>query len=172
MKPIRPRVLVVGFFTLLALYFSVPSIIYLTQPAEVRNDAAVLEKKIPPGFPKTHINLGLDLQGGVQLVLGVRLEQAIDNKLGRIATDITRWASDEKLPIKTAFVPTDRHGFLRVQMNPGQDFESIREKFRSRFADLVVAEKQADGIDFSFRPEQVKTTKASALEQAERVIRN
>lgn len=117
MKNLRSRALLVTALTLLAAYIAVPSIIYLAQPPEVRNDHETLAKLIPPGFPKSHLNLGLDLQGGVQLVLGVRLEQAIDNKLGRIATDVMRWAADEKLPVKSAYVVKDAGGKMRVKLN-------------------------------------------------------
>lgn len=172
MKTIRNRTLLVAFVTVLALYLSVPTIIYFLQPPEVRNDAELLDKKIPSFFPRTHINLGLDLQGGVQLVLGVRLDQAIDNKLGRIGTEITRWSSDEGLAVKTAFVPKDQTGRLRVELADGTNADQFIDKLRPKFPDLQKVDQKGNFLDFSFRAEQIKTIKASAIEQAERVIRN
>jgi len=40
------------------------------------------------GQPRQPINLGLDLQGGIHLVLGVDLEKGIENVLDRMAGDL------------------------------------------------------------------------------------
>ena len=40
------------------------------------------------GHPRQPINLGLDLQGGIHLVLGVDLEKGIENVLDRMAGDL------------------------------------------------------------------------------------
>lgn len=172
MNSIRGKSIFVALLTLLAIYVTVPSIIYLTQPAEVRNDAELLAKKIPPFFPHSHLNLGLDLQGGVQLVLGVKLDQAVDNKLARLATETTRWAVDEKLPVKTAYVPQGISGRIRVELNDGADIDAFRVKFKEKFPDLEQVDKTGTSIDFAYKAEQIKVIRASALEQAERVIRN
>ncbi|VAV90434.1 Protein translocase subunit SecD, partial [hydrothermal vent metagenome] len=44
-----------------------------------------------PGFlPKTTINLGLDLQGGSYLLLGVDTEKVIDDRMRSMMSDIRR----------------------------------------------------------------------------------
>ena len=40
------------------------------------------------GRPRQPINLGLDLQGGIHLVLGVDLEKGVENVLDRVAGDL------------------------------------------------------------------------------------
>ena len=40
------------------------------------------------GQPRQPINLGLDLQGGIHLVLGVDLEKAVENVLDRMGGDL------------------------------------------------------------------------------------
>src|SRR5688572_8347555 len=40
------------------------------------------------GQPRQPINLGLDLQGGIHLVLGVDLEKGIENVLDRMSADL------------------------------------------------------------------------------------
>ena len=40
------------------------------------------------GQPRQPINLGLDLQGGIHMVLGVDLERGIENLLDRTAADV------------------------------------------------------------------------------------
>ncbi len=172
MKSLRSRSILVAFLTLVALYFAAPSVIYLTLPAEVRNDHEQLAKRIPSFLPSTRMNLGLDLQGGVQLVLGVRLEQAIDNKLGKMGTEVMRWSKDDSIPIKNAYVPKDVSQRLRIELEPSVNVDDFKEKFRTKFSDLSQVSREGQTIDFGFSPDQVKTIKASAVEQAERVIRN
>ncbi|HWH77475.1 MAG TPA: hypothetical protein VNT76_08890, partial [Candidatus Binatus sp.] len=40
-------------------------------------------------LPTARINLGLDLQGGSHLVLGVKVDKAIENNIERLKTDLT-----------------------------------------------------------------------------------
>ena len=52
------------------------------QPKEVRNDEATFLKAVLTIY-QSHVKLGLDIQGGVQLVLGSD-QGAVDTRLGRI----------------------------------------------------------------------------------------
>jgi len=125
MKPIRWRATVIAALALLAAYAVAPTVIYFMQPVEVRNDEEAFLKKVPSWLPQSHVKLGLDLQGGVQLVLGVKTEGAIEIRLGRAAVETIRWSKDGELGVETAFVgkkevgyvcsPKRRRGFWRVQ---------------------------------------------------------
>ena len=46
------------------------------------------------------LTLGLDLQGGIQLVIGVDTKGAIDTKLARIGIELKEWGKEQKIPIK------------------------------------------------------------------------
>ena len=172
MQSIRSRYILVTLITLCALYLCVPTFYYFSMPAEKRNDKELLKAKLPWGFGTTHISLGLDLQGGVQLVLGVQLDQAVANKLGRMGTELMTWAADAKLPVKTAFVPRDVTNRLRVEFNPGADIDTFNVEFRKKFNQLVPVSRSNGIVDYEFSADQIKIIKQSALEQAERVIRN
>ena len=63
--------------TLLAIYALVPSVTYFRLPANERNEAAVFENARPKWAPARHLNLGLDLQGGIHLLMGVEVERAV-----------------------------------------------------------------------------------------------
>src|SRR5205807_1616900 len=56
--------------TVLSAWALVPSFTYFRLPAAERNEAAVFEKARPKWAPAKHLNLGLDLQGGIHLVMG------------------------------------------------------------------------------------------------------
>jgi protein-export membrane protein SecD/preprotein translocase SecF subunit len=171
MKSLRWRIIFVSFLTLLSLWVIAPTVIYMRQPAELRNDQEYMKKKIPSWLPHKYINLGLDLQGGVQLVLGVKLDQAVENRLARLGTEATRWGQDKNLGIKEAY-PIKGQMRLHVVLEPKADAQKFREEFKKEFPTLEPIAQTDGGIEFKFRDDQIKAIKSSAIEQAERVIRN
>ncbi|MBF0441407.1 MAG: protein translocase subunit SecD [Oligoflexales bacterium] len=172
MDSIRSRTIIVALITLFSFYILVPTLVYFNLPPDKRNDKEMLKSKLPWGFGETHISLGLDLQGGVQLVLGVRLDQAVDNKLARIGTELTNWAADNKIEVKTAFVPRNVSSRLRIELGENADINKFNEEFRKKFGQLALKERSGKTLDYEFQQDQIKLIKDSALEQAERVVRN
>lgn len=173
MKSLRWRLMLIAGLTLFSIYILIPTGIYMSQPAELRNDQDHMDKVLPGWLPKGHLNLGLDLQGGVQLVLGVNLTQAVENRLSRIGTDIGHWGEDAKKPagIKTAYVIKGETK-LRVETNPGSDQAAIIKAIDKEYPSIQKVGSDATSIDFSFRGDQIQTIKDGALEQAERVVRS
>jgi preprotein translocase subunit SecD len=88
-KSIRWRVVLIAFFTLL-------SIIFLT-PTLVRTLPTWWEGVLP----QEKLRLGLDLQGGMHLVLGVETEKAVESTLERYASDIKDSLRKKDLPFIT-----------------------------------------------------------------------
>ena len=70
--------------TVLSVWALVPSITYFRLPAAERNEASVFEKARPKWAPAKHLNLGLDLQGGIHLVMGVEVDRAVREKAVRL----------------------------------------------------------------------------------------
>jgi protein-export membrane protein SecD/preprotein translocase SecF subunit len=171
MNPLRWRLLFILALTMWALYSVAPSILYFTAPKEVRNSDEELSKRIPDWLPQKHVKLGLDLQGGVQLVLGVNTASAVDNKLGRIGVEAQRWADDKKLGVEKIYVLSGKQQ-LRVEVKPDQDVGAFKEAFSAEFPGLVQASRNGQIIDFVYDDAQIKRIKESAIEQAERVVRN
>ena len=173
MKSLRWRLMLIAGLTLFSIYILIPTGIYMSQPAELRNDQDHMSAILPRWLPKSHLNLGLDLQGGVQLVLGVNLTQAVENRLGRIGTDIGHWAEEKDKPtgIKTAYVVKGETK-LRVETNPGSDIAAIVKAVDKEYPSLQKLSEDGAFIDFTFRGDQIQTIKDGALEQAERVVRS
>ena len=164
------KMLFIVALSLLGLYATSPSIIYFSLPKEVRNDATEFEKRIPDWLPKKHVKLGLDLQGGVQLVLGVTTAEAVDNKISRIATELLRWATEEKLAVKTAFAIKGKQT-LRVEFT-GNEPDDFGVKFRKEYPSFVQVDREDNYLDYQFNEDELDRIKKSSLEQAERVVRN
>lgn len=171
MKPLRWRIIFIAALTLLTIYSLVPTAYYLRETPELRNDAEHMKKVIPSWLGQTHLNLGLDLQGGVQLVLGVNLEQAVENRLGRLGTELTRWAEEKKFQVASAFVLKGQ-GRLRVEFGDGINIDKFREEFKKDFATLESVKREDKAVEYAFKSEQIASIKASAIDQVERVVRS
>src|SRR2546430_10500837 len=74
--------------TVFSVWALVPSFTYFRLPAGERNEASVFEKARPKWAPAKHLNLGLDLQGGIHLVMGVEVDRAVREKAVRRAEEI------------------------------------------------------------------------------------
>src|SRR5687768_12274279 len=144
---LRWRMFFIFGLTLLALYSIAPSILYFAAPKEVRNSAEEMEKRIPNWLPQQHVKLGLDLQGGVQLVLGVNTSSAVDNKLGRLGVEVQRWADDNKIGVEKTYELEGKQT-LRVELKPDQDAGDFKEKFNVEFEGLEQVERDGQTIDF------------------------
>src|SRR5437868_552742 len=87
-------------------------------------------------LPTDRINLGLDLQGGSHLVLGVKVDKAIENNVERIRGDLTNVLREKGV----SGVSVDRIEGTQVQIRvPAANVERVRGIFKSDFAYLVEA---------------------------------
>src|SRR3954451_23388145 len=91
--------------TLLAVWALIPSVTYFRLPPAERNEASAFEQARPKWAPAKHLNLGLDLQGGIHLVMGVEVDKAVREKAVRRAEEIA--AELERKDVKGADVKGD-----------------------------------------------------------------
>ncbi len=171
MKPIRWRAIFLTILTLLSVYAVAPTVLYFLQPLQVRNDAEGFKKKLPSWLPQNHVKLGLDLQGGVQLVLGVSTEGAIENRLGRASVEISRWAKDNNLGVDTAYVGKEKNVVV-VRLKDDVDAGAFYEAAHKEFPYLVKLKKEANTLEFGYSDKEKEKITQSALQQAEHVIRS
>lgn len=171
MKSLRLRLFTLIGLTLLAIYAISPTVIYFSMPKEIRNDEAELKKRLPSWLPQKHIKLGLDIQGGVQLVLGVDTAVAVDNKLGRLGTEISRWANEKTKRVKAAYAVKGEQT-LRIELEDGVNEGDLKVEVAKEFPGLKASSKDGNRLDFKYEDSQVDFIRNAALEQAERVVRN
>lgn len=170
MKSLRWKIVFLSVLSLFAIRAIAPTLIYFAQPTEIRIDNEKFESLIPDYLPKKHVKLGLDLQGGVQLVLGVDTDNAIQNKLSSMAVEVQRWADDEEKGVETAYAAKDSQE-LTVKLKEGADEDDYRNSFKEEFS--LLAQQSVDGNTFvyGYSEEQMTRIRQSALEQAEKVVR-
>lgn len=113
------------------------------------------------------IALGLDLQGGLHMLLGVNTHEAVTSKIKTIATTIKYFSDDESLLIDGLSINDDYVAFsvLDADEMPKMD------KMLSEIKGLVIT-KNALEYTIKLTPEDIIATKQLAVVQAVETIRN
>ena len=83
------RVALVSIVAIWSLWQLVPSYHYFKLSPDDRG-GEVYDKSVPGWAPdaRKHLNLGLDLQGGIHLALGVDVDRAVKAKVARRADEV------------------------------------------------------------------------------------
>src|SRR5512134_3648714 len=89
--------------TVLSVYQLVPSWFYFRLPPDKRNGPEY-EQSVPRWAPnpKKHLNLGLDLQGGIHLVMGVDVDRAVKAKVARRADEISDFLKEKGVAVTSS----------------------------------------------------------------------
>lgn len=159
--------------TLLSLWYLTPTWYYFALPSEMRNDTALLEKSLPSWAPKAKnkLNLGLDLQGGIHLVMRVDVETALKRKIQTRGDQIKAFAEEKKLALTKS---EGRPGEMRVVLSfPDEaSLKSGLPKIEEDFSDMYTAVASGSEAKLAFRDQFVKQARTDAVEQAIKTVRN
>jgi preprotein translocase subunit SecD len=109
------RTWVCGILTFTSLYLLAPTVYSLWNP-----DA----EKLPSGFVDTAMRLGLDLKGGVHMVLGVDLDKVVKNQLSSYGRNLEKALQTENIPFESV-VSNEQKGELEIKIKTEED----RKKF-------------------------------------------
>ena len=83
------------------------------------------------GYPlKEKIALGLDLQGGMHLVLEVKVEKAVEASLERLADDIKRDIAEEDLEVDRIKAIFEKL-YINIRMVDGLDLPPVKKVMES-----------------------------------------
>jgi len=125
-------------------------------------------------LPSDKISLGLDLQGGMHLILEVESEKALENTLERYAADIEELLYNDKTP----FDHVKRTGSTTVELKIADpdSKEKVRQLLERNFPALKPQkiDEAQDGATFFLAVDalEAKQIKKTATEQALETIRN
>ncbi|MGY8763043.1 MAG: protein translocase subunit SecD, partial [Nitrospinaceae bacterium] len=122
---------------------------------------------------KDKIALGLDLQGGMHLVLEVQTEKAVEASLERIADDIKREIEKEDYEIDRVSADYENKT-VTVLMVDAIDLEAVEEIMESFTAYLKNEGKVREGRGYQFRLSKEEETRIeqNAVSQGLETIRN
>jgi preprotein translocase subunit SecD len=156
---------------LLSLYALVPSVTYFKLPADQRNEPTVFENARPKWAPPRHLNLGLDLQGGIHLVMGVEVDRAVKEKSVRRAEELQ--ALLERKDLKGVEVRGDTEtGYVTLSSQNADLLSKARTEITDGYGDMKIRGTSAGSVTLEMKEEAVKVLKDSAIEQSIKSIRN
>ncbi len=149
----------------------VPTWSYFALPPAERNGPAY-EQSVPGWAPdaKKHLNLGLDLQGGILLAMGVDVDRAVKAKVVRRGDEIVDFLKGKNVPVTSAGPSADGYR-VEVRTSDPKQVEQVVQDFYG--AEMSAPGGAPEGtVWFAFRPDVIKNFKEKAVEQAEKTIRN
>jgi preprotein translocase subunit SecD len=121
--------------------------------------------------PQKKINLGLDLRGGMHLVLQVHTEDALraetDSDLARLAQQV-KDDSKGQLDVKPQRTSDTRFGVPGLTPDGKSAVIATAKRWLPRFN----ASEQAASVTFEMRPDEVAKLREQAVKQAVQTIRN
>ncbi len=121
---------------------------------------------------KEKISLGLDLQGGMHLLLEVKVEKAVEASLERLEDDIKRGIAEEDLEVdrvKANFANRQ----VNVRMVDKLDLPPVKEVMQGYpFFSLVSEDSDGLGLVYQMSADQVKQIEQNAVSQGLETIRN
>src|SRR5213082_1819581 len=156
--------------TLGALYALVPTWTYFQLPPDQRNEAGVFEQHRPGWAPKRHLNLGLDLQGGIHLVMGVEVDRAVREKAVRRAEELA--ADLDRKSIKGVDVKGDPDSGIVTVSGQGDALSQARRQISDDYPDMYIRRTSPTSFELAMKDDAVKQLKESAVDQAVKAIRN
>ncbi|MDY6863455.1 MAG: protein translocase subunit SecD [Thermodesulfobacteriota bacterium] len=123
-------------------------------------------------FPSEKIHLGLDLQGGMHLILEVDTEKAVESIAERITGDLEEVLDDKNIPFVSISRVKGDNILAEVEKKYEDEFKEIlKENFSFEFS-TPKEEGNILAFSLSLKPEEVEYIKKSAVDQALETIRN
>ncbi|MCX8083552.1 MAG: protein translocase subunit SecD [Calditerrivibrio sp.] len=118
------------------------------------------------------IKLGLDLKGGMHLVLGVETDKAVQAKIDTLTTQIRKELRNSK--INFSFVQKNENNKITIGIPDANERKKIIELLNKNYPILKESGLTTDEkiIELSLDPDETKRIKNYAVEQAVQVIRN
>ncbi|MEW6544918.1 MAG: protein translocase subunit SecD [Nitrospirota bacterium] len=162
MKKVGGRFALLGLVVVLSVAFFLPSYpgLYQSLPGWLKNV-----------LPHKGITLGLDLQGGIHLVLEVEEERAVEIAVDRSVNAIQDQLVEKKIPVESV----KRTGpaqvtltFQKTELKP--DIQKVLEDFPTFFEEEKAG--TANSLRYELREGEIKRIKDSAINQALETIRN
>jgi len=162
MKKLGGRLTLLGMVLVLSIGFFLPTFPTLYRP---------LPDWLKQVLPTRGITLGLDLQGGIHLVLEVEEDRAVEIAVDRATNAIQDLLVEKKIAVES--VKRTGHIQITIAFQSGElksQIQTVLEEFPSFFE--VQASSTANSFVYELREGEIKRIKDSAINQALETIRN
>ena len=141
------RIVIFAAAILFGVFFSLPSLMQTEKGAK--------------------ITLGLDLQGGLHMLLGVKTDEAVKSRLKSVASGLKHFTDRNEIIIDELSVNDERVRFLLLDSD---DAAKLTDYFEEMEGESVAVNGEAYTVTLT--PEAVLKTKKQAVDQAIETIRN
>ncbi len=163
--------LVIGFVAL-AGYFLYPSYYYFYEATDEQRDShEKFCEAMPSWMTCSKFSLGLDLQGGIHLVMGVGVEKAVEQRLDRLADSLEEGMKSEKIAFQKVIRP---RGLLEIQVDFGSegDRSAFETYLRTDYWQLEAISREDTKYTLALAAERDAEVRRSAVEQTIKSLRN
>lgn len=140
--------------------------------------APTLARELPPWWasflPNERIHLGLDLQGGMHLILEVESQKAVESAVERLVQELKDGLRDARI----RFHKVDHHGKagLEIILAEGQQWQPVAHLLEEKFPLLEVSSREVVGqqsrILLRLESSRVRHIKEMSVKQGLETIRN
>jgi preprotein translocase subunit SecD len=124
-KSLKIRISITAIVCLAALYFLIPT--FITQIPSPWNEY----------FPKEKIHLGLDLQGGMHLVLEIDTEKALESMMERTANDLKESMMENKVRFRK--VEKTKGATISLELTDSSGRTILDKLLHDHYPDLEIA---------------------------------
>ena len=114
------------------------------------------------------ISLGLDLQGGLHMLLGVEVEKAVTTKIKSIAASVQYFADSKDILIEDMTINEKDLSFLVLDEAEIKNIDAMLSEMKGLHIEKIDELK----YDISLTPAEIEITKDMAVAQAVETIRN
>jgi preprotein translocase subunit SecD len=165
------RVALIAGVLVFSVYQLVPSWFYFKLPPEQRNGTQY-DQSVPGWAPnaRKHLNLGLDLQGGIHLAMGVDVDRAVKAKVARRADEIADFLREKKLPVEASAPSQDGTRIVVKTSDPRKVESIVLDQYGGELSSPSGAPEGT--VQFAFKGKVIQDFQAKAVDQAEKTIRN
>lgn len=155
---IRNRFLILAGLTLAGLICTLPS----------------FKTDLPGWMQKIRLSegmrLGLDLQGGMHLILNVDIDKAVRHQTETALADLKDVLHKNHLLVHAPELTGS--GWIRLPMTDGEAVRSARLILKEQFPNLDVVDEGTGFLELALREKDIQAFEANAVDQSLEIIRN
>jgi len=160
MKPVRGRVILLSLAVILSVILFIPS-------TPLFNHMPGWWKEY---LPSKGITLGLDLQGGIHLVLEVESDRAVEIAIDRVTNNMVELLTEKKVPVESIkrTSPTE----ITVTLPSPEGKDAVLKLTDDQFPTLTANSPSDRVLVFSVKADEAERIKKQSVSQALETIRN
>jgi preprotein translocase subunit SecD len=161
-KSIKFRAALVVLIFLAALFYLAPTVV------------PELPDFWTKSLPKDKIHLGLDLQGGMHLVLEVEADKAVDATMERMSNNLKETLMENKIRFRNIDRTPDK--MITLELTDPTARETFEKTLKNHYPDLEIASSETvegrEKVYLKMKKERAAEIKKLAVEQSLETIRN